>query len=88
MLTITKDAEVKLVDTVSGISGETSNWRAVYFHFDLLMEQYSSEYQIQIAVNLLGDLLSAHQGGVFLCYDHTIISIMPEKAGTKRCTQN
>ncbi len=73
MFTLLKDAEVKLVDTVGNLSGEAISWRAVYFHFDRLLEQYRSPYQIQIAVNLLGDLLVDHQGGVFVCFDQTII---------------
>ena len=73
MYTLFKDAEVKLVDTVGNLSGEAISWRAVYFHFDRLLEQYRSQYQIQIAVNLLSDLLVDHQGGVFVCFDQTII---------------
>jgi len=73
MLTVTKDAELKLVDAAGGINNESSSWRAVWFRFDQLLEQYRSDYQIQIAVNLLGDLLAAHQGGVYVCVDRTII---------------
>jgi EAL domain-containing protein (putative c-di-GMP-specific phosphodiesterase class I) len=75
MFTVTKDAEIKLVDTVGGIAEEGANWRAVYFRFDELLEQYRSDYQVQIAVNLLNDLLVAHQGGVFVCNDRTIILV-------------
>ncbi len=73
MFTVTKETELKLVDTVGGINNEAASWRAVYFRFDQLLEQYRSDYQIQIAVNLLNDLLVVHQGGVFVCFDRTII---------------
>lgn len=73
MFTVTKDTEPKLVDTVSGINHEAASWRAVCFYFDRLLEQYRSDYQIQIAVNLLGDLLFTLQGGVFVCFDRTIV---------------
>jgi hypothetical protein len=73
MFTVTKDTELRLVDTVGSINNEAASWRAVCFYFDQLMEQYRSEYQIQIAVNLLSDLLIAHQGGVFVCFDRTIM---------------
>jgi len=75
MFTLIKDAEAKLVDTVGNIADEAISWRAIYFHFDKLLEQYRSQYQIQIAVNLLGDLLIEHQGGVCLCHDQTIIVV-------------
>ncbi len=75
MFTVTKDAEIKLVDTVSGLSDEAGSWRSVCFFFNELLEQYRSDYQIQIAVNLLNDLLVAHQGGVFVCADQTIILV-------------
>jgi len=72
MFTVAKDAEVKLVDTVGGIADEAATWRAVYFRFDQLLEQYRNDYQIQIAVNLLNDLLVDNQGGVFVCVDQTL----------------
>lgn len=75
MFTQIKDAEVKLVDMVGNIAEEAISWRAIYFNFDKLLEQYRSQYQIQIAVNLLGDLLVDHQGGVFLCGDQAIIVV-------------
>jgi hypothetical protein len=73
MFIVYREAEIKLTDTVNGIENESASWRAVCFRFDQLLEQYRSEYQIQIAVNLLNDLLVAHQGGVFICLDRTII---------------
>jgi len=73
MFTVTRGAEIKLADTANGIAGEVESWRAIVFYFDQLLEQYRSDYQIQIAVNLLSDLLLAHQGGVFLCADSTIV---------------
>ncbi|HEU5047146.1 MAG TPA: hypothetical protein VFT64_04800 [Rickettsiales bacterium] len=75
MLTIVKDAEIKLVEMVGGLAEEAISWRAVYFNFDKLQEQYRSQYQIQIAVNLLSDLLGEHEGGVFVCFDQTIFMI-------------
>lgn len=73
MFVVTRETERKLLDTVGGINNESSSWRAVYFQFDQLLEQYRNEYQKQIAINLLGDLLVAHQGGIYVCFDSTII---------------
>ena len=75
MFAFVRDAETKLLDTVTGIETESNGWRAVYFRFDQLLEQYRSDYQIQISVNLLVDLLVNYQGGVFVCFDHTIILV-------------
>lgn len=72
MFTLTKNAEVKMVDMVGNLAEEAISWRGICFYFDKLLEQYRSQYQIQIAVNLLGDLLIDHQGGLFLCFDQTI----------------
>lgn len=74
MFTIIRDAESKLVDAMNSLADDDpASWRGVYFRFEQLLEQYRSDYQIQIAVNLLNDLLNAHQGGVYVCYDRSII---------------
>lgn len=74
MLTTARDSETKLVDVVNTIADEDpGSWRAVAFHFEQLLEQYKSDYQIQIAVNLLHDLMSEYAGGVYLCEDRSII---------------
>lgn len=75
MFTLIKDAEIKLVEIVGGISEEAISWRAVCFYFDKLLEQYRNQYQLQIAVNLLGDLLAEHDGGIFVSFDHVIILV-------------
>ena len=75
MFAFVRDAENKLLDTINGIESEANGWRAVYFRFDQLLEQYRSDYQIQISVNLLVDLLVNYQGGVFVCFDRTIILV-------------
>lgn len=75
MFTTTKDAELKLVDLVESIENEATQWRAVYFHFAQLQEHYQSQYQIKIAMNLVVDLLSAQQGGLFVFEDYTLIVV-------------
>lgn len=73
MLTTTRDAESKLIDTLNSLVDEAGSWRGVHFRFEQLLDQYRSEYQVQIAVNLVNDLLAAHQGGIFVCWDKCII---------------
>ena len=66
MFTTLKDAEAKLLETVSSIEEESSHWKAIHFHFSELLEHYRSDYQIKIAVNLVSDLLKSNQGGIFI----------------------
>lgn len=69
-----KSAEVKLVETLGAIH-EPAGWYAVHFHLGQLMEQYKSEYQFNIAINLIHDLLKGYDGGIFLLEDHSIIML-------------
>jgi len=75
MFTTLKGAEVKLVEMVSSIEAEAREWRALHFRFALLMEQYRNDYQVKIAVNLIGDLLKTHQGGIFVHTDGNIFVV-------------
>jgi EAL domain-containing protein (putative c-di-GMP-specific phosphodiesterase class I) len=67
-----KAAEVKLMETLNDIQ-EPFGWAAVHFHLSDLLEQYKSEYQIKIAINLIHDLLKSYMGGIFLLADQSII---------------
>ena len=57
------------MELVSTIRNEASQWRCLHFHLSVLQEHYRSPYQVSIAVNLISDLLKAHQGGLFVCDD-------------------
>jgi hypothetical protein len=67
-----KNAEVKLMESLSTIH-VPSGWRACHFHLNKLLEQYQSEYQSKIAVNLIHDLLVEYEGGIFLFADQSIV---------------
>lgn len=75
MFVASKDAEAKLVETVTSIKDEANSWRAVHFRFSNLLEHYRSDYQIKIAVNLISDLLKANQGGIFVMQDCNIYAV-------------
>ena len=51
----TRGAEAKLVETLSEIRDVSDSWTAIVFHLHMLSEQYRSEYQTKIAVNLSSD---------------------------------
>jgi len=74
---VLKSAEVKLVEMLNTIR-EPQGWQAVHFRLSDLLEQYKSEYQIKIAVNLINDLLKNYAGGIFLLQDHSIIVLSYE----------
>lgn len=67
-----KSAEVKLMETLNAMDSPYG-WQAVHFHLSELLEQYKSEYQVRIAVNLINDLLRDHEGGLYLFSDQGII---------------
>ncbi len=78
MFITTKDAEPKLVELVASIEEEASSWRAIYYRFNRLQEHYRSNYQIKIAVNLINDLLKAHQGGLFVFRDFSLYVVVKD----------
>jgi len=72
-----RSAEVKLVESLNAVR-DPMGWQAVHFRLDALLEQYKSEYQIKIAVNLINDLLKNYEGGIFLLMDHSIVVMVSE----------
>lgn len=65
MLVINRNPEARLVETLAEIRDECETWSAVVFHLHLLADQYRSEYQLKIALNLAHDLLSSSEGRIF-----------------------
>lgn len=68
-----KGAEVRLTQMIADLRVQPAGWTAVHFHLDRLLEEYRSEYQIKIALNLINDLLKSHEGFLFLMNDSSII---------------
>lgn len=68
-----KSPEMKMMQLLREIGNEQFGWHALHFHLSNLLEEYKSEYQIKIAVNLIHDLLKAYEGGIFLMQDQSII---------------
>ncbi len=69
---ITKAAEVKLMEALHDMQ-QAYRFKAVHFHLEKLLEQYQSEYQVKIAINLIHDLLKEREGGIYLLQDHGLI---------------
>lgn len=66
---IERSAEAKLVEMLTEIRGSADSWTAINFNLHQLMEQYRSDYQLKIAVNLAADLLASSQGSIFAFED-------------------
>jgi hypothetical protein len=72
MQLIFRSPEVRLMETLGNIH-DPAGWHAVHFHLDDLLEQYKSEYQVKIAINLIHDLLKNYDGTIFLFGDNSIM---------------
>lgn len=67
MITVSRAGEVKLVETLGELTDQLESWTVVSFRLSKLLEEYRTEYQLKIAVNLAMDLLQTLQGGIYMC---------------------
>lgn len=72
MQIISRGAEAKLVETLAELRDRSDSWTVVIFHLHMLSEQYRSDYQTKIAVNLVFDLLNGYAGNIFVFSDGAI----------------
>src|SRR5258708_4564884 len=70
---VVKSTEIKLMQMVGDLRNKPSMWQAIHFHLSRLLDEYKSEYQVKIAINLIHDLLKAHEGTIFVLSDNSII---------------
>lgn len=77
MIIVQKSSEIRLVELLSGIS-EPAGWVAVHFHLGKLLDEYKSEYQLKIAINLIHDLLKGFEGGIFQMVDGALVVVCNE----------
>lgn len=77
MIIVQKSAEIKLMELL-GVIRDPAGWQAVHFHLSDLLEQYKSEYQFKIAINLIHDLLKGYEGGIYQMVDNSIIVVCSE----------
>lgn len=72
MKTIVKDAEAKLLQIITDLQENPEGYYAIHYHLSRLNEQYRSDYQIKIAVNILNDLFKNQPGALFVSDDSDI----------------
>lgn len=70
---VNRPSEVKLMQMLAEIRSQSANWQAIHFHLSELLDEYKSEYQIKIAINLIHDLLKSYEGTIFLLTDYSIV---------------
>lgn len=67
MILISKQGEARLVETLSDVNDQRDSWVVLVYNFSDLLEEYKSDYQLRIAMNLAHDLLQSLDGGIYLC---------------------
>lgn len=72
---INKVPESKLMQILEDLRGSAEGWFAVHFHLSQLQEEYRSEYQYRIAINLTQDLLKRQEGALYTLPDGTILVV-------------
>jgi EAL domain-containing protein (putative c-di-GMP-specific phosphodiesterase class I) len=77
MIVVQKSAEIKLMELLSMIR-DPAGWTAIHFNLDRLMEQFKSDYQVKIAINLIHDMLKGYEGGIYQLVDNGIIVMAGE----------
>lgn len=73
MKTVASGAEAKLLEITSSLKASSDGYYALYYHFSKLQEEFRSDYQIKIAVNVLGDLFKGLDAVLFILKDCDIV---------------
>ena len=72
MKTISRDAEVQLIEAITEMQTDSSRWVAVRLNFSHLLEHYRNESQFKVALNLIRNIVGDNEGALYLCDDSTI----------------
>jgi len=70
---VQKSAESRLLTMVGELRKDPDGWQALHLHLSDLLEEYKSEYQFKIALNLIQDLLKNYEGALFPLVDQSIL---------------
>jgi hypothetical protein len=73
MKTVAKGAEAKLLEIVNSLRGTPDGYYALHYNLSRLRDEFRSEYQVKIAVNILNDLFKALDSIAFVMQDSDII---------------
>lgn len=75
MVIVAQKAEVKLLELATSLKEFAGGYYAIHYHLSDLQEQYRSDYQVKIGVNILKDLFKGQEFSVFICQDSDIFLI-------------
>lgn len=67
MILISRQGETRLVETLSDITDSRDQWQLLVYNLSELLDEYKSDYQLRIAMNLAHDLLHSLDGGIYMC---------------------
>lgn len=73
MKLVEKNANTTLVDMVGTLRSSSEEYYSIHFHLSSLMEQYKSNYQIKIAINILTDLFKGNDCVIFLLPNQDLV---------------
>ncbi|MFZ4699530.1 MAG: hypothetical protein ACOYMG_05730 [Candidatus Methylumidiphilus sp.] len=67
-----RGSESKLVERLLGLKPAAKDWVGVYFSLDKLQPKHQSNYYINIAVNIMDDVLRQCEAEAYVCKDYSI----------------
>lgn len=73
MKTVANGAEAKLLEITSSLRSSPDGYYALHYHLSHLQEEFRSDYQIKIAINVLSDLFKGLDSVVFVLKDLDIV---------------
>ncbi len=73
MKTVAKGAETKLLEVVNSLKETPDGYYALHYNLSRLQEEFRSDYQVKIAVNILGDLFKTHDSIAFIMKDYDVV---------------
>jgi hypothetical protein len=73
MKIVVKSSEAKLLEIVNGLRSAPDGYYALHYNLSKLREEFRSEYQVKIAVNVLNDLFKAQDSIAFVLADCDIV---------------
>jgi len=66
MILVSNNVEAKLLDSMKALKDDIGDHYALHFHISLLGENYRSDFQLRIAINILNDLFRKERGNIFI----------------------
>jgi hypothetical protein len=69
MITLLRNTESKFFEMIQGLQENPAGYYLIHFPFAGLQEQFRSEYQQRIIINIISDLFKKEEGALFVAKD-------------------